>query len=238
MVLELPARKKSFDSSLDEEDKSWLLELATAGRVPAAIRAAAGASTAVIVCQEEGALASSSTSAACCRSLARGLGLDTVLGVLAEDGVVVVMVDDDDVAVVVVGAVDVVVETGLFEADLRAATGASGAPLVVSLALLKPKFAASLLVISETTPLSVPVGVDRMVTSRTRARLMAVGVDLITRRRIRCSPEAVRLVARRASERQTMSFMVPVACRPRFTCEVKLFTLAHCSAPSTLMAAR
>jgi len=55
---------------------------------------------------------------------------------------------------------------------------------VVSLALLWPKLAASLLVISATAPLSAEV--DLTVTNLTRARLFAVGVDLITLLSTRC----------------------------------------------------
>lgn len=106
---ELPSApfEMNDSSSVEEEDKSW------AARVPAAIRAAAGASTAVIVCQDDGALDRSSTSpccgAACWRSLAFGTDL-AVVGELvvtdeAEVGAVGVVVDVVVVVVVVVGAV-------------------------------------------------------------------------------------------------------------------------------------
>lgn len=76
----------------------------------------------------------------------------------------------------------------------------------VSLADLWPKLAASLLLISETAPLSAPT--DLTVTNLTRPRLVAVGVDLITRRKMRCcSPEAAMATAARATARQMIIFM-------------------------------
>lgn len=113
----------------------------------------------------------------------------------------------------VVDGVVVVAEAELEEDLLLRPLGCGAAEpeVAVSLALRWPKLAASLLVISVTAPLSAPPPfAARTVTSLTRARLVAVGVDLITRRRMRCcSPEAPSATAaRQASVRQTVSFMV------------------------------
>lgn len=143
---------------------------------------ATGASTAVIVCQEDGALLNSSTSgcaAACWRSLALCLvaGFEVVEEEAVVGAVVVVVVVVVDGAVEVVGAW-VVDETCLVLVP------ACCWLLVVSLADLCPKLAASLLLISATAPLSAAA--DLTVTCLMRPRLEAVGVDLMTLRRILC----------------------------------------------------
>lgn len=201
----------------DDDEDDW------AARVPVAISMAAGASTAVIACQDEGALERSSTSAAalcgppaacCCLSLALGLccsGFAVLLALLvgAVVGAVVVVV------VVVVGLawpLGAGIE-GLEDEDfdlLLALVACCWLVLgVVSFELLWPKLAASLLLISETAPFSA-VG-DLMVTSLTRARLLAVGVDLITRRKTRCcccSPETTQSAKARATVKHRMSLMM------------------------------
>lgn len=187
-----PEDEYSSELELDDDDKSLL-----AARVPVAISRAAGASTALIVCHDEGALDRSSTSvvACCCRSLALCFGpTDSWLVPVAGADVVVVVV------VVVVGlamGVEAAVvggedgdcwgwlATAFVLRPLALGAGDCG-KVFVSLALLWPKLAASLLDISETAPFSGAAGADRTATRR----LMppdAVGVDLITRRtRIRC----------------------------------------------------
>jgi len=185
------------DSSLEEEDKS------VAGRVPAAMSAAAaGASTALIICQELGALESTSTESATgsanCLSLAflsppaEEAVVELAAGPLVVLVAVLVGASVDDgvcdgamvVLVVLLLAVlvfGVELVSGLL--DFTEAAGA-GAP-EVSLELLWPKLAASLLLISDTAPRSAAWEPgERTVTNLTRAKLLAVGVDLITRLRI------------------------------------------------------
>lgn len=160
-----PARRKSpveADSSVECRvelaDERSLVD--AAARVPVAISIAAGASTALIICHDEGATDSNSTSCepvgcSCWRSLALCFGSE--LSVLGDSGagvatVVVgsgLVVEGDCVEVVVV----VVVVLVGFADDL--------VPLVaVSLALLWPKLAASLLLISATAPTSAALDGD------------------------------------------------------------------------------
>lgn len=210
---ELARRKSPVDSSDDEcnvelaDDRS----LAEEARAPVAISIATGASTAVILCHEEGALAKSSTSPACCLSLALCLFSVTLVVVVDvgddADGVAVVVVVE--LLSVGVEVVEVVVVVVVEEED--ACGFADFMPLValddwlVSLALLWPKLAASLPLISATAPFSAEA--DLTVTNLTRAKLLAVGVDLITRLRMRCcSPEATSVKAN-ATVKQMISFI-------------------------------
>lgn len=199
--------------------------------MPAAIKAAAGASTAVIICHEDGALERSSASgAACWRSLALGMMAAAKVELVGGAVVVVEVVVVLEVVVVVEGFVlDAFDEVGVIEdgllgvgawllpADADDLVAAGGCCWVfVSFELRWPKLAASLLLISETAPFSAGPAA-RTVTNLTRPRLVAVGVDLITRRRIlfccwgSCWPDAtMRFVATSASDRKTMNLMVAI----------------------------
>lgn len=74
------------------------------------------------------------------------------------------------------------------------------------MALLSPNLAASLLLISVTAPFSAG---ERTLTALILPKLVAVGVDFITRRRIRCcSLAALRAISESAIVKQVRSLIV------------------------------
>lgn len=198
-------------SSEEAVDRSLATTDTVAGRVPAAIRAAAGASTAVMVCQDDGALERSSTSVAtCCLSLAAGLDLTGVAAVVVVEVVVVVV----GIGWLVVVFGRVVVEVVVLVAGncfvFVAETTTTGAVSLIPLDLW-PKLAASLLEIWATAPGSPPP--EASLTARTRVSWFAVGVDLMTRRSTRCcsKPETVKATANKKAM-QIVSLMICLSC--------------------------